>query len=152
YQEDFDDIVLDDPSDPNYYTKRLGTAQKSNSGFVMFAPDTAAGNAPKTPTGTNNLDKDGTDSAAAPKLPDYLGNVDAAGKPIADPLQFAGLAALLLDEFRDVSLVYAPNTGGATDITGAIIAHCDAFKYRFAVIDAAEGQANADNITPRQNY
>lgn len=146
FQEDFDDIVLDNPSDANYYTKRLGIGQNSNSGFVMFAPNGAVAS-PATPSGSQSvLDQDGTDPAAAPTVADYEGD---AGGTIADPSQFAALAALLLDEFRDVSLVYAPNTGGATDITTAIVDHCEKQKYRFAVIDAPQGQANAANITPR---
>ena len=149
FTEDFDDIVLDDPADANYYTKRLGIGQNSNSSFVMFAVDAAAANPPASPSGTSSvLDQDGTDPAAAPTVVDYEGD---GGGAITDPSQFTALAALLLDEFRDVSLVYAPNTGGAADITTAIVDHCQNQKYRFAVIDAAEGQANAANLTPRAN-
>ena len=147
FQEDFDDIVLDDAADANYYTKRLGIGQNSNSSFVMFALDAAAANPPPSPSGTKSvLDQDGTDSNAAPTVVDYLGD---GGGTITDPSQFTALAALLLDEFRDVSLVYAPNSDGITGVTTAIVNHCQNQKYRFAVIDAQQGQANAANITPR---
>jgi phage tail sheath protein FI len=76
--------------------------------------------------------------------------VDSAGNTITDPSQMTGLAALLLDEFRDVSLVYAPNTGAAADITSSIINHCQYQSgYRLAVIDAPEGQSNYQTLTPR---
>jgi phage tail sheath protein FI len=151
YTEDFDDVVLDDPADPNYYTKRLGIGVNSNSSFVMFAPDVAAANPPATPVGISSvLDQDGTNAAAAPTVVDYNGNVDSAGNTITDPSQMTGLAALLLDEFRDVSLVYAPNTGAAADITSSIINHCQYQSgYRLAVIDAPEGQSNYQTLTPR---
>jgi len=151
YTEDFDDIVLDDPADANYYTKRLGIGVNSNSSFVMFALDAAAANPPASPVGTLNvLDQGGAPAAAAPAVVDYNGNVDVHGNTITDPTQMTGLTALLLDEFRDVSLVYAPNTGGAADICSAIINHCQYQSgYRFAVIDAPEGQSNYQNLTPR---
>lgn len=154
YTEDFDDIVLDDPADPNYYTKRLGIGVNSNSSFVMFAPDVAAPAPPAlpaTPVGAlGPLAQGGTNAAAAPTVVDYNGNVDGAGNPITDPTQMTGLAALLLDEFRDVSLVYAPNTGGAADICSSVIDHCQYQSgYRLAVIDAPEGQSNYQTITPR---
>ena len=151
YTEDFDDIVLTNPADPNFYTKRLGIGVDSNSSFVMFAVDAAAANPPASPVGTSGvLNQGGTNAAAVPTVVDYNGNVDGAGNIITDPSQMTALAALLLDEFRDVSLVYAPNTGGAADITSSIINHCQYQSgYRLAVIDAPEGQANYQNLTPR---
>lgn len=150
FQEDFDDIVLDDPTDANYYTKRLGIGQNSNSSFVMFGLDAAAANPPQSPSGIGHiLDQGGNPSNNSPTVADYNGNVDVNGNPITDPSQMTGLAALLLDEFRDVSLVYAPNTDGVSGVTSAIVTHCENQKYRFAVIDAQQGQANAANITPR---
>jgi Bacteriophage tail sheath protein len=150
YQEDFDDIVLTDPGDANYYTKRLGIGENSNSSFVMFALDAAAANPPQSPSGLSSiLDQDGNDSQKSLTVADYDGNVDANGGVITDPSQFAGLAALLLDEFRDVSLVYGPNSDGISGVTVAIMTHCENQKYRFAVIDAQQGQANPANITPR---
>ncbi len=142
-QEDFDDLVLSDPGSANYYTKRLGVAPDSNSSLITFAVSPKAANpkAPAAPTGSSALGG-GLDSSNTPSLPDYLGDN-------VDPSLRAGLAALLLNEFRDVSLVYAPNTDGINGVTQAIVQHCTNQKYRFAVIDAQQGQANTGNLTPR---
>ena len=48
-----------------------------------------------------------------------------------------GLAALELDPYRDVALVYAP--GVSTDIAKEIVIHCENMRFRFAVVDSSKG-------------
>jgi phage tail sheath protein FI len=137
-REDFDDLVWDDPSSPDYVLKRLATASAlirvSLTGGVALA---AAPAGPFTPLAG------GTDAAAAPGLVEYQGeNADASLR--------TGLSALELDEFRGVALVYAP--AAADDVAQEVYEHCQREKFRFAVIDAPKSSADVSTITPRDKW
>jgi phage tail sheath protein FI len=70
--------------------------------------------------------------------PGALGVDDYRGGPAAGRAVEQGLAALELDAYRDVALVYAP--GVSTDIAKVVIGHCEAMRFRFAVIDSDKSQ------------
>jgi phage tail sheath protein FI len=67
------------------------------------------------------------------------------GRDAAAAADYArGLAALALDEFRDVALVYAPFPAGdpSQAIAKLLVQHCEANRFRFAAIDSP-------NVDPR---
>lgn len=132
--EDFDDISTD-PAHPNYFDKRINN---DNSSLITIAvPD----NEPPPGGLTAQALANGSDgNAVAP--PDYDGN-----NP--DPALRRGLAALDLDPFRDVSIVYAPNAADA--VRRSVITHCENNRFRFAVLDAGQAQGNIANIDPRSD-
>ena len=131
-QEFFDDLSLK-AEHPNYWDKRVN---HGNSSLVEIA--VADGAALPTSFSSQAL-AEGADGDP-PSPADFQGEND-------NPNQRKGLAALALDEFREVAIVYAPAVDG--DIINAIVTHCERNKYRFAVIDAPAGQANANNLRPR---
>jgi hypothetical protein len=90
-----------------------------------------------TPTNGDQILADGADDATPVGVDDFVG----------DRPEPQGLTALTLDPFRDVSLVYAPAAG--TDVTSAVISHCENLRFRFAVIDAPKNTSNATALNPR---
>jgi phage tail sheath protein FI len=61
-----------------------------------------------------------------------------------------GLKALELDAYREVALVHAPCPPRDPDaVARSLIAHCENMKYRFAVVDCAEGVGDAAVLDPR---
>jgi Bacteriophage tail sheath protein len=78
---------------------------------------------------------------ASPTAADYAGEID----PSIGRLAPQGLAALAGDEFRDVALIYAPFPAGdaSHSIAKLIVQHCEAHRFRFAVVDSA----NVDPMT-----
>jgi phage tail sheath protein FI len=83
----------------------------------------------------------GADDPAALGVDDYKGGVQG-GRRVEQ-----GLAALELDSYRDVALVYAPVV--SPDIAKEIVAHCERMRFRFAVVDADKGQNNPNALNPR---
>lgn len=146
--EDYDDLVTDEAS-PDFYGKRLNYIDLAK-GQVNQGPDSsalivlvraAAAPAGAQPAAMNGLLTDaGVDDNA-------LDTGDYDGLPAAARTEPQGLAALELDPYRDVALVYAPNVSG--DIATRIIGHCERLRFRFAVIDAAKGQSNPGGVDPR---
>jgi phage tail sheath protein FI len=136
YSENFDDLVGSRIS-PDFYEKRL----LDSSALATLVPVNApVGAIPaKTPTALA-LSANGVEGGV-PADVDYVGEAAAPNRP--DP---QGLAALKLDPYRDVSLVYAPGVG--FDIAKKLIAHCENLKYRFAVVDCQKS-TNPTNIEPR---
>ena len=132
--EDFDDLSLD-PRSQSYFEKRINNG---NSAYVEIeATDGVA-----LPTGTTaGVLEDGADGDP-PVLPHFAGEHQ-------DPNQATGLAALDLDPYREVAIVYAPAV--ADDIAKAVITHCERNRFRFAVIDSQPNQAVASNLDPRTN-
>jgi uncharacterized protein len=144
YAEDYNDLTTD-PTSANYWEKRL----KDRSGLVRVSLRPGAAVPPNVaPVAGRMLANAGNETAGLPTLPDY-DDANAANLP---PDQRTGLPALLLDEYRDIALVYAP---GLTDagILGAIITHCENERFRFAVIDAPQGSGdiNGAALDPRTN-
>lgn len=134
--EDFNDLVWNNPLSPDYFLKRLQDAsaliQVSVIGDVTDVPVT-----PLTPL------SGGADAGAAPSVPEFEGQ---------DPnsQQRTGLAALDLDEYREVALVTAP--AAPVDVVSKVISHCERSRFRFAVIDPERGSANAASLDPRSDW
>ncbi|HET9527948.1 MAG TPA: phage tail sheath subtilisin-like domain-containing protein, partial [Pyrinomonadaceae bacterium] len=137
--EDFDDLVTDESS-PDYYGKRFPFIDLEKGETNQGPESSALGILVRTvgvPPGTRpdnglNTLAGGADDAAA------LGVDDYRGLAIPGVRGAQGLAALELDRFRDVALVYAPNV--SADIARSIVAHCERLRFRFAVIDSDKGQ------------
>ena len=140
--EDFDDLSFDETS-PDYFDKRVNgnTRGSGNSALVEIELTTPAGQTPNVPPTQLTQLGNGSDTAALPSQADYKGD-----NLVADLR--TGLSALLLDDFREVSLVYEP---GVTDQAKLLdlITHCENQKFRFAVIDCAPSQGDVSNLDPR---
>lgn len=148
YIEEFDDLDTDEAS-PDFYGKRFPFVDlekgEANQGIESSALAVLVRNA-GVPAGTRPADgmqtlAGGADDPVALGVDDYRG-LTAPGRPIEQ-----GLAALERDAYRDIALVYAPNV--STDIASAIVSHCERMRFRFAVIDVDEGQANPGGLNPR---
>ena len=146
--EDFDDLVVDQTSS-DYYGNRLpfidldrdDTQQVAESSSLGVLVRNAGVAAEAQPTYGTQVLLGGTDSTARLGVDDYRGHL-ANGRQTEQ-----GLAALELEPYRHVSLVYAPNV--PTDIAKAIVAHCEKVRFRFAVIDSGKGQVSTANLNPR---
>lgn len=148
YAEDYDDLVVDERS-PDYYGKRLNFIDM-DKGSKNQGPDASAlivlvrksGVAPGTAPGmfSGLLSDEGADGGEL-NVTDYVG--DSAGQR----REQQGLAALELDPYREVALVYAPSVDTATQ--QKIIGHCERMRFRFAVIDADKGSSNPAALDPR---
>ena len=136
--EDFDNLEFVDETSPDYYGKRL----QQNSALVRLTQALPPPLAALPVVGLTPLagGADGT----APTTVEYEGkNTDSSKR--------TGLAALELDEYREVALVAAP---GATDptIVKAVYEHCERNRFRFAVIDSAPNVGDAASLDPRTDY
>ncbi len=147
--EVFDDLETSETS-PNYYGKRLpfidldkgNTNQGTDSsalGILVRNPGVAATARPAN--GSMVLSELGDDDTAPLTAADYDGLPSGARGDIQ------GLAALELDSFREISLVYAPNV--ANDVVLKIITHCENQRFRFAVVDSENSQPNPNSLDPR---
>ena len=138
--EEFDDLVTDESS-PDYYGKRFPfidldkgeTNQGPESSALGILVRNAGVAAGARPANGIQVLANGADDPAALGVDDYRGDPIAGVRPAPQ-----GLAALELDAYRDVALVYAPNV--STDIANAIVSHCERLRFRFAVIDSDKGQ------------
>ena len=148
YIETFDDLVTDSTS-PDYWDKRLN----GNSTLVTL---TLKDGKPPTdkPSPTKDLLKNGQDyDPKDPKdhptldVTDFKGDVIAAQRPEAQ-----GLAALDLDPYADVSLLYAPAPPDEKNVVIEIINRCELRKYRFALVDADSGTDDPAKLDPRSLY
>ena len=146
--EDFDDLETDEFS-PDFYGKRVPfidlekgeTNQGPESSALITLVRTVGAPADSRPANGDQVLSGGEDDSAPLGVDDYKGEAVPGGRDTQ------GLAALELDPYRDVALVYAPNV--STDIAKAIVAHCENLKFRFAVIDSDKGQASATGLSPR---
>lgn len=132
--EDFNDLVAD-PSSPDFYEKRMQDSSALAT-LVRISPVEAR---PKSDKQVLVL----TDPDEAVNNADFLGEL----VPGKSRTELQGLAALELDPYRDVSLVYAPNAN--TDVAAAIIGHCEKMRFRFAVVDSEKGKSGGDAMDPR---
>ncbi len=131
--ETFDDLDMDEGS-PNYWRKRV----EGNSALAELVA-TGQGTAPPTKMFAP-LAANGVDGTLPLDVADFVGRVQA--QRTAEQ----GLAALELDPYREVALVYAP--GALVAVNRAVITHCENLKYRFAVVDAARPE-DIVNFQPR---
>lgn len=136
--EDFDDLVTD-ASSPDFHEKRM---QDSSALAMLVRIPPALADARPT-NGSSALSQAGVDDPAPIDVADYKGEL-VPGAPRAE---LQGLAALELDSYREVSLVYAPAV--AIDVAKAIISHCEKMRFRFAAIDVDKGKSNATALDPR---
>jgi len=146
--EEFDDLETDESS-PDYYGKRVPfidldkgeTNQGPESSALGILVRNAGVAAGAKPANGIQVLGGGADDPAALSTDDYRGDPDG-GRTTPQ-----GLAALELDPYRDVALVYAPDV--STDIANAIVSHCENLRFRFAVIDSGKGQNNPSGLNPR---
>ncbi|OJF14205.1 phage tail sheath family protein [Couchioplanes caeruleus] len=131
--EDFDDLSVE-PASPAYFAKRV-----NNFNSVLIELAAPADVALPGDDASVQL-ADGTNGAAVTP-PDFDGSEDLAAP--------TGLAALDLDQFRSVAVVYAP--GCDQDTARNIVRHCERNRFRFAVIDTQPGVANAAGLAPRND-
>jgi phage tail sheath protein FI len=129
--EDYNDLSVD-PASSSYFKKRVNNF---NSSLVELE---AADNVALPADAAARLGA-GTDGAAVTAASYEVNN--------ADPKLRTGLAALNLDAFRSVAVVYAPGVDYAT--AQKVITHCENNRFRFAVVDSLSNQANASTIDPR---
>jgi phage tail sheath protein FI len=143
--EVFDDVSLD-PASPDFFDRRVN----GNSALVVLRrkdnnPPTTLPPVKQT-NGTATLASVG-DSKTPISPADYTGDDPDPGKRI-------GLAALLLDDYRDVALLYSPavsDTSLNDAIVKELIAQCELQKFRFTVVDSPSGMGNISAFDPRTN-
>jgi phage tail sheath protein FI len=146
--EDFDDLVTDESS-PDYYGKRLPfidlekgeTNQGAESSALGILVRNAGVPASTRPATAAQMLAGGAEDPTPLGVDDYKG--DIAGGRVTEQ----GLAALELDPYREVALVYAPMV--STDIAQAIVTHCERLRFRFAVIDSEKGKSSTTELNPR---
>lgn len=146
--EDFDDLVIDEKS-PDFYGKRLPFVDLGK-GDVNEGPDSSALGILVRKSGVAATARPADGSALLSQAGDEDNQLDAAdfeGRPLGNRTQEQGLAALELDPYREVSLVYAPDV--PNDVALKIISHCERMRFRFAVIDSPKGRSNAGALDPR---
>jgi len=130
--EDYDDLSID-PLSSDYFEKRLldtATNESVSPLITLSVPNGLPGNPPAA--AGDFLSTDGNEPPV-PGVADF--------NPTDDRVQ--GLAALDLDPYRDVALMYAPfprNQG--IDITQAIIGYCESRRFCFSVIDSTDTVPN----------
>jgi uncharacterized protein len=135
--EDFDDLVFDEAS-ADYFRKRVN----NNSALIALDLVSSPAQPPNVAAATGLL-ANGTDAGTLPTTADYKGEA-------LDPSKRTGLGALLLDDYREVALVYEP---GVTDKAHLVdlISHCENQRYRFAVIDCESNAGDPGSVDPRTN-
>jgi phage tail sheath protein FI len=139
YFEIFDDLETDERS-PNYWSKRL----KDNSALAELVLKDGAPAAERPPDSSAPTPLAALGSDGGP-----LDVADFRGAKGGRRAREQGLAALELDPYRDVALVYAPYASGvAADVNRAVIAHCENVRFRFAVVDC-DRDLNLGNFQPR---
>ena len=136
YAENFDDLVGNRVS-PDFYEKRL---LDSSALASLIATGAAVGSIPQKTAAALALATNGAEGGV-PDSADYVGDAILPQRP--EP---QGLAALKLDPYRDVSLVYAPGVDFV--IAKELITHCENLKYRFAVVDCQK-TTNPTTFEPR---
>jgi len=148
FVEDFDDLVTDESS-PDFYGKRLpfidlekGEANQGPESSALGILVRNQGVAPGArPANGAQAFSNGVDDPVALGVDDYRGLKDGSRRTDQ------GLAALELDPYRDVALVYAPSV--STDIAKEIVGHCERLRFRFAVIDSDKGRSSTTDLNPR---
>jgi uncharacterized protein len=151
--EDFDDLVTDESS-PDFYGKRVpfidldkGDANQGPESSALGVLVRNGGVAAGTRPADSALPlADGAEGTAALDINDFKGGkAGEAGRQATEQ----GLAALELDPYRDVALVYAP--GVEYEIAKEIVAHCERLRFRFAVIDSKKSQISTTDLDPRNS-
>ncbi|HEX7153706.1 MAG TPA: phage tail sheath family protein [Thermoanaerobaculia bacterium] len=144
--EEFDDLVTDERS-PDFYGKRVpfidldkGETNEGPASSALGVLVRSAGVPPGTRPDNNALVLDGGGDDDEPLGTDDFDGGIAGGRTVE-----SGLAALTLDPYREVALVYAPNAD--LPVVRNIITHCENMRFRFAVIDSAKSETTLDPRT-----
>ena len=134
--EDFDDLSLDARS-PNHFAKRVN----GSSVLVALSLEHAPDRQPRIKASHGLMLDQGGDDGEPPDEPAYRGEAGGAAK--------SGLAALSLNAFHDVALVYAPGVTGPASlpILRSIIDHCEQFG-RLAILDSPPGAKDFASLDP----
>lgn len=134
--EDYDDLSTN-PESPNYWKRSISD---TTSALIELEIDDAAATAPGEGDVFSGFLENGDDGDPITSV-QFEGNLNDAGAPIDDPKDLRGLAALNLDNYRDVAIVHAPGIGNGDDtsraIQTAVVLHCERNRFRFAVLDSA---------------
>ena len=138
FEEAFDDLVADAGS-ADFYEKRL----LDHAALVTLIRRATAKPTARPPHGSAALAELGADDPAALGEADYNGAVVAG----AARRELQGLAALELDDHREVALIYAP--AAAAPVANALVSHCERLGSRFAVVDCEKGVSNLAALEPR---
>ncbi|MCG6986320.1 MAG: phage tail sheath subtilisin-like domain-containing protein [Thiocapsa sp.] len=155
--EDYDDLSFDEDK-PTYWEKMITETTSALITLVDVDPDATRPEGPLQPEPEPIINQSLADGAdgAEPTVAQFEGETDENDDPILDPTDLRGLAALNLDEYRDVAIVHAPGIGnddGPRDIQNAIVTHCERNRFRFAVLDAARGlNATSDPLLSPRNF
>ena len=132
--EEFDNLTLVEDS-PNHFANRV------NDGRSSLIELQKIGNSNEIPKSQNiQFLQNGLDGGPI-TLGDYEG-CDEIGKR-------TGLNAFNEHEYRDISIVYAPNVSEIDAVTGRLITHCEQHKDRFAILDSKQAQSDITNLNPR---
>jgi len=143
YQEDFDDLVVDEPNSPDYCAKRLSAPTATTLSASAFGAVI-----PGTDIATFNPSRDGGFKVLATGADGgTVADVDFVGLPPDADTEAQGLTALEADPYGDVSLVYAP--AASTTVVKSVIDHCKRRRFRFAVVDCEK--AAPITVEPRLN-
>jgi len=136
-RETFEDLDADESS-INFYEKRIN----GNSRFIEIEPDPPAG-APPAAIAPGDVAAlgGGVDTGANLVVADF----DGEGEPGARQ----GLAALDEPDFRDVAIVYAPNSDEVAGLQARLANYCEDSKYRFAILDSPARKSDIGTLTPR---
>jgi phage tail sheath protein FI len=135
--EQFRSLTMD-ATTPYYYGKVLTNSSSLLTISAGTLPDT--GNTPfilpSAPNGLNLVLLNGNDGIAAPLPSSYIGADDGPGAR-------TGIQALA--DALDISIVAVPGISGTDNqpILNALITHCETLRYRFAILDPAEGSTLA---------
>lgn len=132
--EDFDDLSTD-PAHPDYFDKRINNG---NSSLI----EAEVGDFTAPPGGLTSQALAGGQDGDTVTAVEFNGTA-----PNADDRR--GLAALNLDPYRRVAIVYAP--AADPDVVSAVITHCELNRFRFAVVDSPSARANANTLNPRND-
>lgn len=133
--EIFEDLVSEESS-PDYFGKRVPfidlakgeSNQGPESSALAVLVRKATTDAKALPAFGAKLLQAGKEASQG------LDTADYQGKKAADRRTEQGLAALEMDPYRDVALVYAPALADKAT-QQAIITHCENLRFRFAVLD-----------------
>lgn len=132
--EDFDDLSVD-PSSIASYDK---VVNNFNSSLIeMTGPDDVA-----LPAADASAQLAGGADGNLPTTVEFRGVA-------IDPNNRTGLAALDLDQYREVAIVHAP--GVDYTIALEVVQHCERNRFRFAVVDPLPNLANVNSVVPRDN-
>jgi len=139
--EDFDELVLDERS-PNFIEKRVA------NGLSMLVELRRVGDAAPAPSPDPLPLEGGNDGNTTLTLGDYQGR--AIPVPATNQKR-SGLEAFEEPAFEDIAILYTPNVfgGGVNGLAEEIVTRCENNKYRFAVLDTGQGQAQMATINPR---